>query len=151
MSKFILGDIINFVEAYHKSYTPYKILKLKFYRNRMLRGLEESFMALSELEDNNRFLGINKEIVTFDDPSNYRIQEYEIVEGNGIVMFVLIKDDLQFEAYLSLGKTTFILFIITISALLISKDATALVLQPLESIMLKVNEMAEDPFQILKF
>jgi hypothetical protein len=38
-----------------------------------------------------------------------------------------------------------------ISALLISKDATALVLQPLETIMLKVNEMAEDPFQILKF
>jgi hypothetical protein len=38
-----------------------------------------------------------------------------------------------------------------ISALLISKDATALVLQPLETIMLKVTEMAEDPFQILKY
>ena len=37
------------------------------------------------------------------------------------------------------------------SALLISRDATALVLQPLETIMFKVNEMAEDPFQILKF
>ena len=38
-----------------------------------------------------------------------------------------------------------------VSALLISRDTTALVLQPLESIMLKVSEMAEDPFQILKF
>ena len=38
-----------------------------------------------------------------------------------------------------------------ISALLISKDATALVLQPLETIMMKVAEMADDPFQILRF
>jgi hypothetical protein len=38
-----------------------------------------------------------------------------------------------------------------ISTLLISKDATELVLQPLESIMMKVKEMAEDPFQIIKF
>lgn len=65
--------------------------------------------------------------------------------------YVLTKEEVQTEAYLSLGRTTFILLTIMISALLISKDATALVLQPLETIMLKVNEMAEDPFQILKF
>ena len=35
--------------------------------------------------------------------------------------------------------------------MLISRDATELVLQPLEAIMFKVNDMAEDPFQILKF
>ena len=90
-------------------------------------------------------------MITFDSPSNYRDQDFEIVESNGIEMWVLIQSDLQFEAYLSLMKTTFILFIIMISAMLISRDATALVLQPLESIMLKINEMADDPFQILKF
>jgi len=57
----------------------------------------------------------------------------------------------KFESYLSIAKTVFIILIILVSAMLISKDATALVLQPLEIIMLKVREMAEDPFQILKF
>ena len=109
-----------------------------------------NFSSLNNSSNDSRRLG-EEEIITFENPNKYRGQEYEIVKYYQMEMYVLVKGDLQFEAYLSLLKTTFILFIIMISALLISKDATALVLQPLESIMLKVSEMAEDPFQILKF
>ena len=140
--------LANFVEEYHDDKTQYKILELKYYDTRMLASIYND-----ELSNTNRQLATDREqqIIMFDNPSNYREQEYEIIEDHDMELYVLIKNDLQFEAYLSLIKTTFILFIIMVSALLISKDATALVLQPLETIMLKVNEMAEDPFQILKF
>jgi hypothetical protein len=119
--------MIEFVKEYHKDDTPYRILEISY----TINGTKQN--------------------ITFDNYNNYREQEYEISSGHGVDVYVLIRNDLIFEAYLSLAKTTFILFIIMISALLISKDATALVLQPLETIMLKVSEMAEDPFQILKF
>jgi hypothetical protein len=119
--------LIDFIEEYHKDSTPYRILEIKYTENDASKS------------------------ISFDDYTDYREQEVEITSAHGVDVYVLIRNDLQFEAYLSLAKTTFILFIIMISALLISKDATALVLQPLETIMLKVNEMAEDPFQILKF
>ena len=119
--------LANFIKEYHKDSTPYRILEIAY------------------------TVGGEKQNITFDSYSNYREQEYEVASGNGVDVYVLIRNDLVFEAYLSIAKTTFILFIIMVSALLISKDATALVLQPLETIMLKVSEMAEDPFQILKF
>ncbi len=144
--------MIDFIEEYHKDSTHYKILELKYKTHRWLAA-DDTFEENDIIkEDNQRFLqNSNEQVIIFDNPSKYRDQEYEIVTGHDMEMYVLIKNDLQFEAYLSLGKTTFILFIIMVSALLISKDATALVLQPLETIMMKVAEMADDPFQILRF
>jgi hypothetical protein len=91
------------------------------------------------------------ETVYFGNLNNYRDQEYEVYSSRGYEIAVLVQADLVFEAYLSLVKTTVILILIMVSTLFISRDATALVLQPLETIMMKVNEMAEDPFQIIKF
>ncbi|CAI2386125.1 unnamed protein product [Moneuplotes crassus] len=151
------NDVIDFIEDYHKKSTHYEILELKYNTRRLLAtenlGLRNSTRdEFLEQRGSYRVLDSdNEQRIIFDSPSNYRDQELEIVSGNGMEMYILIKDDLQFEAYLSMGKTTFILFIIMISALLISKDATALVLQPLETIMMKVAEMADDPFQILRF
>ena len=123
-----LNSTFDFIANYHSDDTDYRILRISY---KMPNG--ES----SEVE--------------FDNPRKYREQEIEKVSSGDFTMHVILRPELRFEAYLSLGKTTFILFIIMASALLISRDATALVLQPLETIMFKVNEMAEDPFQILKF
>jgi class 3 adenylate cyclase len=117
----------NFIRDYHNEYTDYRVI---------------------EIVDSSGTSQVN---TIYDDLDNYREQEYEMYDDGDFEIYVLVRNVLRGEAYLSLGKTTFILMIIMVSALMISKDATALVLQPLETIMLKVNEMAEDPFQILKF
>lgn len=121
-------NLIEFTYEYHRDHTNFMILQIDW---TLSDGSIDSFK--------------------YDDPSHYRDQEYEIYSSGKFTIYVLMRDDLRFESYLSLGKTSFILFIIMASALMISRDATALVLQPLETIMLKVSEMAEDPFQILKF
>ena len=122
-----LDSVYGFIKKYHQDDTDYRILEIA----RKVNG--------------------NYQTMVYEDPDNYREQEYEVISSGDFKMTILMRKELRFEAYLSLGKTTFILFIIMASALLISRDATALVLQPLETIMFKVNEMAEDPFQILKF
>jgi class 3 adenylate cyclase len=119
--------LYDFIRSYHTSNTDFLILEI------------------THTEE-----GTVKKYV-FDDYNDYRSQEYVIIEDGNFEVYILLRDELKAEAYWSLGKTTFILLIIMISTLLISKDATELVLQPLESIMMKVKEMAEDPFQIIKF
>ena len=154
--------LLDFMEQYHSKSTSYKILELKYDERRFLSN---NILNKNSLLNNEEGHHINpltlknlvasvedgKQVLTYDSPENHREQEYDVIHEHDMEIYVLLENDLQFEAYLSLIKTTFILFIIMVSALLISKDATALVLQPLETIMMKVNEMAEDPFQILKF
>ncbi|CAI2366775.1 unnamed protein product [Moneuplotes crassus] len=150
--------MIEEVQKYHEESTPYRILEFRYNNSRNLspngqyQSNQKGLNFVSNLVKTHVKRGLEyTERVIYDNPSKYRDQEYEIISEHSIQIYVSIKSDLQFEAYLSICKTTFILIVIMVSALLISKDATALVLQPLESIMLKVSEMAEDPFQILKF
>jgi hypothetical protein len=52
----------------------------------------------------------------------------------------------RINSILGLIKTTFICFLLVMISLAIQRDAQELVLNPLETIMEKLNQMAVDPF-----
>ena len=95
--------------------------------------------------------GSNSFDIKFHDIDNFRNDEIDSVEYNELSVDASLKQINQFDWILSLNNTVFVVLLVLVSAMLISRDATELVLQPLETIMFKVNDMAEDPFQILKF
>lgn len=57
----------------------------------------------------------------------------------------------RIDAILGLVKTTFVCIILIVISLAIQQDAHELVLNPLEEIMEKVNNLANDPFQVIFF
>lgn len=59
---------------------------------------------------------------------------------------VSLREENQIYSILSIIKTTFVCILLVGTSLAISKDAQELVMNPIESIMEKVNRMAVDPF-----
>ena len=55
------------------------------------------------------------------------------------------KSNANIAASLSLGKTFFVCIILTLGALYFSKDANDLALGPIESMIEKVNKIAQNP------
>jgi len=64
---------------------------------------------------------------------------------------ISVAENNKIYSIFNLLRTTFICFLLVIISLAISKDAQELVLNPLETIMEKVNRMAVDPFQVIFF
>lgn len=50
-----------------------------------------------------------------------------------------------FSSALSMGRTFFVCIVLTMGALLFSKDANDLALSPIERMITKVNEIARNP------
>jgi hypothetical protein len=69
-----------------------------------------------------------------------------VYEDQNFKLYVDNRNRVYFAAMMSICKTTFICFLLISGAFMISKDATVLVLRPLEKILGKVKKMAEDPF-----
>ena len=59
---------------------------------------------------------------------------------------VSMQEENKVYSTFSLIKTTFVCALLIGISLAISKDAQELVMNPIESIMVKVNRMAADPF-----
>lgn len=80
----------------------------------------------------------------YENHIDYDTEEYFLVR-------VSVQAENQIYSILSLVKTTFICMLLVGISLAISKDAQELVMNPIESIMEKVNRMAVDPFQVIFF
>ena len=76
--------------------------------------------------------------------------ERSIIEEGGYTLEFSMKDEVKFVSLLKLFKTTFTIILLIIGALLFSTDAHKYVLRPLESLVAKVNKLANDPFKALK-
>jgi class 3 adenylate cyclase len=59
--------------------------------------------------------------------------------------WVNVKWAVQMQAYLDIGRITFILSMLSVGALLFIRDTDALVLQPIERMMEKVKSVSENP------
>ncbi|CAI2361233.1 unnamed protein product [Moneuplotes crassus] len=82
--------------------------------------------------------------------TNLRILEKNIKEGPGYIVEFSMKEEIKFIALLKLFKTTFVIILLIVGALLFSSDAHKYVLRPLESLVTKINKLANDPFKALK-
>ncbi len=67
-----------------------------------------------------------------------------------ITSIVTIEDEAKIEAWLSIGKIVFICLLLTIFAVLFSKDTDRMILRPLERIVVKMNKLAKDPLHAKK-
>lgn len=82
---------------------------------------------------------------------DFRTDEIDSSSFNDFNVYASLQQANQLDCILSMCNTVFVVLLVIISAMLISRDATELVLQPLEALLFKVNDMAEDPFRIPKF
>lgn len=86
---------------------------------------------------------------------SFRNYEKEVVTSNedeilpDLEFFTIatlsIKKDVDLDAYLALGRTLFVCFVLGLSSLLFTQDANRLVLSPIESMLNKVKQIAKNP------
>jgi hypothetical protein len=53
----------------------------------------------------------------------------------------------KFEAFFGIGRTLFVMLILSLSAVLLTKDANELVIDPIETMMKKINRIAKNPLE----
>ena len=71
-----------------------------------------------------------------------------ISEGDYAIVVVFdISSDFDLNSYLNIGRTIFVCIILSTSAIFFSKDATELVLEPIENMLKKVKRIAENPLR----
>ena len=119
--------LVDAIERYHRDETDYPVIELRW----TFAGETVHHV----FEDANSLRSHNK--------AKYYLDGGEVIFNKSA--------EVRFQACLSLGMTIFICMLLLVGALMISKDAQELVLRPLEVIMHKINQMAQDPFQVLKF
>jgi hypothetical protein len=56
-----------------------------------------------------------------------------------------VKSDTQMEAWLNLGKTLFVIAVLTVGAIMFTRDAELLVIGPIEYMVKMVKSLADDP------
>lgn len=69
-------------------------------------------------------------------------------EGEYAIVAVFdISSDFNLNSYLNIGRTVFVCIILSASAIFFSKDATELVLDPIENMLKKVKRISENPLR----
>jgi len=82
--------------------------------------------------------------------SALRYSEVLYSASNHFISIVDIRSDTQLSAFLSLFQTILIAFVLLGGATVLSRDATTLVIVPIEKMMLKVQRLASNPMSILE-
>lgn len=78
-----------------------------------------------------------------------RISEILYSTSDHFISIIDIRSDTQFAAFLSIFKTILAAIVLMGGAMMLSRDATNLVIVPIEKIMLKVQRLAENPLTIM--
>lgn len=174
----LLQNILRYKTDYLTTYkTPNEFRDTTTYLNnniivsKMINNYRDIFMSEEYVSKKYReeFLGIYlNEFYTTDyqyinitekDPNNQRntdIQTYilveEISQSHNITLTSLfnIRNINNLDAILSICRTIFICIILSIFALLFSKDSSDLVLIPIEKMLQKINNIAENPLNAAK-
>lgn len=69
---------------------------------------------------------------------------------NGDQIISSIYDDVEnanLNAFFSISRTVFVCIVLTTAALYFTQDATDLVLQPIEDMLLKIRKIASNPLE----
>lgn len=75
--------------------------------------------------------------------------ELESLENGAFSMVAIfdVKDNFDLNSYLSIGRTVFVLIVLSTSAIFFSKDANELVLDPIENMLKKVKRISRNPLR----
>jgi hypothetical protein len=83
---------------------------------------------------------------TFGTPEeDLRVTETMVSEDRGYRVVFDVRNNTKLTAGLGIGRTVFLCILLAVGAILFSHDTTTLVLDPLESMIEKVNKLANDP------
>lgn len=82
-----------------------------------------------------------------DEPEDYRSNEKQVSDNDDVLAFFDLRAETRLSAGLNICKTIFISIVLTMGALLFTKDANDLVITPIEKMITKVKSIAENPMR----
>ena len=80
---------------------------------------------------------------TIVEPDQLDLQEGEF----SIIAVFDVSKDYNLNSYLGIGRTLFVCLVLSASVIFLSKDATELVLDPIENMLKKVMRISKDPIK----
>jgi class 3 adenylate cyclase len=84
-----------------------------------------------------------------DKKSDLRSDEFTVItSSNGSKATYSIKKSNQYEALINIGRTIMVCFLLTISSYIINRDATRLVLDPIERMIERIRIVAKNPMAL---
>lgn len=102
------------------------------------------FLSTTFNASNCQFQSLDPDILRSEEKLEFELD----TDINNFIAIVDFSFNSRYNAILSILRTCFICFLLTVASLVISKDANELVILPIERLIQKVNKLAENPLSI---